>query len=150
MTPRTTAVRARSDERGFSLIELMIVVTIISIVAAIAQPQMHSVLLKARAADVVADLNAVRVAVLQYQGDRSAWPAETSAGNVPSGLGPFLPNGFSFNQEEYTMDYENMGGTPYTVGLTVVTENSDLGLAVLDLLGKPVLNTGNKYSWIIE
>jgi len=143
-------VRRRSDERGFSLIELMIVVTIISIIAALAQPQLHGVLLKARAADVVADLNAVRVAVLQYQGSLNVWPAEEAAGTIPTDLIPYLPEGFSFNQEEYTLDYENLGGTPYMVGLTVVTDNSDLGLAVLDLLGKPVLTVGNKYSWIIE
>lgn len=140
----------RGSERGFSLIELMIVVTIISIVAAIAQPQLHSVLLKARAADAVANMNVVKVATLTYQGDLSAWPVEAAAGVIPAGLGEFLPEGFTFLMEEYTLDFDYHGGIPFTAGISMVTDNSDLGLAVMDLLGKGVTNTGNKYSWIID
>ena len=125
-------------------------VTIISIVAAIAQPQLHSVLLKARAADAVADMNVVRVAALTFQGDQSAWPPEAGVGTVPTGLAVFLPDNFSFTHEEYTLDYDFYGGIPFMAGVTMVTTNSDLGLAVIDLIGKGVTNTGNKYSWIID
>ncbi len=140
----------RERQQGFTLIELMIVVTIISILAALAQPQLHSVLLKARAAEAVATMNVVKVATLTYQGDVSAWPPETVAGVIPAGLAEFLPDGFSFTQEEYTLDFDYHGGIPFTAGITMVTENTDLGLAVMDLLGKGVTNTGTKYSWIID
>jgi prepilin-type N-terminal cleavage/methylation domain-containing protein len=147
---RRKKVRGLGNEQGFSLIELMIVVTIISIIAALAQPQLHSVLLKARAADAVANMNVVKVATLTYQGDQSAWPPEAAAGVIPTGLGVFLPDGFSFTREEYTIDFDYNGGIPFTAGVSIVTTNSDLGLAVMDLLGKGVMNTGTKYSWIID
>ena len=35
-------------------------------------------------------------------------------------------------------------------GITMVTTNSDLGLAVMDLLGKGVMMVGGNYSWIID
>jgi prepilin-type N-terminal cleavage/methylation domain-containing protein len=148
-------MHARNDtgpgnEKGFSLIELLIVVTIISIIAALAQPKLQSVLLKARAADVVANLNVVKVATLSYQGSQSAWPPEAAAGVVPTGLTEFLPDGFSFTEEEYTIDFDYVGGIPYTAGVAIVTTNTDLGLAVMNLLGKGVTNTGTKYSWIID
>ena len=138
--------RRFGNEKGFSLIELLIVVTIISIIAAIAQPKLQSVLLKARAADAVANMNVVKVATLTYQGDTSAWPPEAAAGNIPAGLTEFLPEGFSFTTEDYTIDFDYHGGIPFTAGLAIVTTNSDLGLAVMDLLGKGMTNTGTKYS----
>jgi len=140
----------RRSVEGFSLIELMIVVTIISIVAAIAQPQLHSVLLKARAADVVADMQAVKTAVFQYQADHNAWPPDRNRGIVPPGLEEYLPDGFSFQQEGYVMDVDNWGGTPFNLGVTIITSDSDLGLAVIDLLGTSVWNVGQKYSWVID
>jgi len=141
--------RQRSDT-GFSLIELMIVVTIISIVAALAQPQLHSVLLKARAADVVGNMNAVKNAILQYQADSLAWPPDQNRGSVPPGLDLYLPNGFSFQYEEYVLDVDNWAGSPFNIGVTMITQNSDLGLAVMDLLGNNVWSSGEKYSWVIE
>lgn len=139
-----------SRERGFSLIELLIVVTIISIVAAIAQPQLHRVLLKARAADVVGDMNAVKAATLQYQADSLRWPPDRNRGIVPPGLELYLPDGFSFTNERYVLDLDNWGGTPFDIGVTMITQDSDLGLAVLDLLGKNVWASGEKYSWVIQ
>jgi prepilin-type N-terminal cleavage/methylation domain-containing protein len=147
---RHVAKRRLGNEGGFSLIELMIVVTIISIIAALAQPQLHSVLLKARAADVVANLNVVKVAALTFQGAQSSWPPDAAVGVVPTGLAEFLPDGFTFSDDEYTIDYERHGGVPYNAGVAIVTTNSDLGLAVMDLLGKGVFNTGTRYSWIID
>jgi prepilin-type N-terminal cleavage/methylation domain-containing protein len=149
MTHCHRELRARRNS-GFSLIELTIVVAIISIVAALAQPSFNKALTKARAASVVGDLEAIKVAVFSYQAETSAWPPEESEGTIPTGLIPFLPSGFTFTPEDYSIDYEAWGGVPYNVGIAIVTDDVYLGAAVLDMLGKQVYQVGNKYAWVID
>ena len=147
-TPRTSR---RQGQDGFSLIELLIVVTIISIIAALAQPQLHGVLVKARAAEVVGAMDVVKTAVVSYQSTEHAWPAEVGAATTPPELaGRFLPDGFQFVGDGYTLDFENWGGTPFNVGVAIVTDDAELGAAVLELLRKPVFQAGNKYHWVID
>lgn len=140
-----------SDRKGFSLIELMIVVLIVGTLAGVAVPNLNRALLRARAVDAVADLNVVKVAVLNYQANENTWPDETDAGATPPGLEEYLPGDFSFNREDYVLDYENWSGTVGFIGVTLVTDERDLGLLVLDLLGNNTWTNGtDKFSWVIE
>ncbi|HSR40841.1 MAG TPA: hypothetical protein VLL48_01685, partial [Longimicrobiales bacterium] len=98
------------------------------------------------------DLNVVKVAVLNYQGQNTTWPPDESAGQVPAGLEPYLPAGFTFTDEDYQLDYENWtGSSPGIVAVTLVTPDRELGLALLDMLGANSWTDGNqKYTWVIE
>ena len=95
-------------------------------------------------------MDVVRVAANEYQSQEDEWPSETDAGVVPPGLSPYLPDGFDFNRGDYTLDYDNWGGTPFEVGVTVITSNGDLGLRLLARLGTAKWTSGNKYSRVIE
>lgn len=146
--------RSPGDRGGFTLIEILLVVVIVSILAALAQPNYHRALLKARAVEVYADLDVIQKAVQEYQAEHHAWPADRNRGRVPIGLEPYLPAGFDFEKEEYVLDYDNWtstSGAPFQVGLTVLCNDEALGRAVLEILGSNAWTDGTtKYTWIIE
>ena len=150
----TVGADRRRDRRGFTLIELLTVMMVLSLLAGIALPKLRGVIVKAQAADVVGDLNAIKVAVFTYQSDHNAWPRDRGRGQIPPELVEYLPGGFSFQNDEYTLDYDNWSGRrrgPFNIGLTFISRDRELGLAVLDLLGTNVwTNGGTKFTWIID
>ena len=143
-----------TDTRGFTLVELLTVIVVISILAAIAQPSLARAITKAKAADAVADLNVVKVAVFNFQADQDSWPEDQGRGRVPPDLEEFLPDGFSFQQPDYTLAYENWSNNrnkAFDIGITLITDDEELGRSVLGMLGNSVWTDGStKYTWIIE
>lgn len=64
----------KNGERGFTFIELMIVMTLIGILAAIAQPQFKQYTVRAREAVLREDLFTMREVIDQYYGDKGKYP----------------------------------------------------------------------------
>lgn len=139
---------------GFSLIELLITMAVLSILAGIAIPRLRGAIVKAEAVDVLADMDVVKVAIINYQSDHNVWPAESGGGQIPDGLAEYLPSGFTFVRDKFTLDYDNQatgGSTLYNVGITVVTEEEELGRAVLELVGTNMWPAGGRrYTWIVD
>src|SRR5882672_8726269 len=73
-------------KRGFTLIELMIVVAIIGILAAIAIPKFSQLITKGNEANTKGNLGAVRSALSIYYGDMEGWyPSDTLTSLTTSG-----------------------------------------------------------------
>jgi len=144
----------RRGVMGFTLIELLTVMMILSVLATIAVPRLRGAILKAEAADVVGNMNVVKVAVMTYQADHFSWPSDRNGGQVPPELVEYLPEGYSFQKDHYVLGYENWSGgrsAPFNIGVTFITQNEELGLAVMELVGSSIWsNGGNKFTWIID
>jgi len=68
----------KSREQGYTLVELMIVVSIAGILVTMAEPSFRATMLKAREAALKQDLFTLREVLDQYRADRGRYPAALS------------------------------------------------------------------------
>jgi len=66
--------RALRKERGFTLIEVLIVITILSILAVIVIPRLTAVGRRGKEAALRADLKQIRDAIERFEANTAAWP----------------------------------------------------------------------------
>ncbi|MGD8320166.1 MAG: hypothetical protein PVJ02_06920 [Gemmatimonadota bacterium] len=141
--------------------ELITVVMVMGTLVRMSVPNLHDLLLKARATEVAGYFQTVRLAAMSYHADHHRWPDDGYAGLVPTDLAPYLPQGFSFQQQGYRLDWESWalpdglpGDAPIRglVGISVVTGDRELGQAVQDLLGHAMAHytLDDTYTFVVE
>jgi len=122
------------NRKGFTLIELMIVVAIIGILAAIAIPNFIAMQLRAKRSELPTNVDGIRTAEKAYHHE---WDSFTAAGSTPASLPgrsqvAFTAGGFdSFENLGWTADGKVRG--QYSVSATQGTAASDDNFAVVGL-----------------
>jgi len=114
----------RMDRRGFTLVELIIVIIIIGVLASIAAPMMTANVKRAKQTEALAGLGAIRTAERLY---RSEFSSGTYA--AVSGLSAYL------NQSDLNGKYYDGSGYSVTgvVGKAVPKAGDDCGTVNMDL-----------------
>lgn len=146
---------------GFTLVEAMTAMLVVSTLARIAVPQMQELTLRARAAEVVGAIRTVEVAVMNHYASDHYWPDDAWPGEVPPELVEELPDGFSFQRGAYELDWENWrlpDGLPrhpqtrVLLGVSVKTDDPDLGNAISDLVGdgRGHFTLDDSYTFVLE
>jgi len=139
---------------GFSLIELMTVMAVIGLLAAIGIPRYRDMKRRAYYANVVSDFNTVRVAAYNYFADNATYPPDGGSGTPPAVLIPYLPQNFTFTNEHYTLDYDvwpsPLNPSQLVVGITVTSGDQELINIVSRniMAGGMGINVGNGYTYI--
>jgi general secretion pathway protein G len=89
--------RVHGRRRGFTLIELMVVVSIVGILATLATPKVVEAMRRAKAAAILSDLNTIRGAALASFQQTNTYPSTNAWGVVPPELVAHLPQDFKFS-----------------------------------------------------
>ncbi|MFO1406493.1 MAG: pilin [Steroidobacteraceae bacterium] len=113
----------KSAQKGFTLIELMIVVAIIGILAAIAIPAYQDYLIRSQASEGLTMASAAKAAVSEYYANHGSWPNANSDAGLGSSTtiqGKYVSS-IGVTQGGITITYGNEANTKIqneTVGLT--------------------------------
>ena len=149
----------RRRKRGFTFVELLVSMTVIGILSAVAVPKYIDLKRRANTTKVIGDIHVVRVAVMTFFADSAYFPAEAGAGETPENLQKYLPIGFSFSAPQWTLDYENwdvdpesgVTNSPSLIGVSVTTQDPQLGEATSRVLGNvPQFTSGNTVTFLIS
>lgn len=79
------------DRTGFTLVEILIVVAIIGLLAAIAIPSLHMARTRAQQTRFVNDLRKLCEAFEMFRMFEDAYPADSTPAIVPMGMASYLP-----------------------------------------------------------
>lgn len=150
----------RRRRAAFTLIELMIVVTIVGLIARIAIPRVSQMRLRARAAHIVADMEVIRHAAFTVAADSGVWPEAAGHGTIPPVLVPYLPPSLSFTPEPGVVYDWRLTGMPNgdpnqatpatTMGMGADVTDDELRVELeRSLAGQTTLVAGGVIYWLI-
>jgi prepilin-type N-terminal cleavage/methylation domain-containing protein len=150
---------SRRRRSGFTLVELLIAVTICGVLAAIAVPKYGDLKRRATATQILGDFDVMRAAALTFYVDSGYFPLEAGSGRMPPNFTPYLPTNFKMKKPEWTLDYENWGSktsskytkTGIVIGVSVTTSDKALGQTAMKLVGNaPSFTMGSKFTFLIS
>lgn len=111
----TRASGRTGDARGFTIIELLFVMTVLGILASIALPRYNRYLIRADAAELSSRVNAIELGVREAEAMDGRLPAPGRAGVVPGDLQRFLTDSLFRAPVGVTISYLMLDGRPFGV-----------------------------------
>ena len=94
-----------AHNRGFSLIEVLIVVSIIGILSTFLVPNLVQTHYKGKAVKIMTDMRAIRDIALTYNMDLQEWPRSKGWGKIPKDFQSHFPPGLTFNLGSWDVKY---------------------------------------------
>lgn len=117
-------IAALSSEAGFTLIEILLVVVIIGMLAAVATVSIRGRMQQAQVSTAKQSVSAIEMAVKMYEVDNGKYPASLqnllTRGSEPNWNGPYLDKGLP--KDPWGNDFQYNGSKD---GFTVVSAGPD-------------------------
>lgn len=123
-------------QKGFTLIELMIVVAIIGILAAVALPAYQDYTVRAKVSEVILAASSGKTAVSEFAQVNGSMPLSASS-PVTSQVSKYVAS----------VLYTGTTGTTGVIEVTTTAADSKISAATLDLTGTLVSSTG-QVTWV--
>ena len=136
----------KNNNKGFTLVELLVVIAIIGILAVVAVPSLFKNINKANAADVVADISAIKTAVVAEYADKGAFTPGTytteklSTVTEGSKAGD-LASTFGVEDLSNSADYE-LTVTAHDAKLKVTAKNKEIAAMAMEKLDAGTVTDG--------
>ncbi len=124
----------RPGARGFTLIEMMIVVVIISVLAAVALPAYFGSMRKSRRAEAVAELSAIQQAQERWRANNTSYSANFGTAGLNLRTSGATVTSYTTPNNLYTMTLSAASVAGYTATATAVSASSqskDAGCTVI-------------------
>ncbi len=117
-------------QKGFTLIELMIVVTIVGVLAAIAVPSYQSYVIRSKVSEALAAMAACKTSIADYVANKGAFPSDITA------------SGCSNTATQYVGGIDVLDGV-VTVTMATLGELGAASGATLTLSPSPIVAANN-------
>ena len=146
-------------QKGFTLIELMIVVAIIGILAAVAIPAYQDYVIKAKLSKVQSTLEPIKMALAMFYQENGSFPVGTittatasAVGNIWNSIGIALTERPTLPVEVALLDVTVAVGTPTVADLTLTMAATGIRATTIDGLLLNIRGTaaGTAILWTCE